>query len=287
MQILTIAFGPYHVEMFRKVCLPSLSQIGNKHILYENKAIWNICTDIEAFAYLKREIDVQLPEIEVRFKDATDLRNYVDATQSAIIWQIEECLRTKTKLLVAPPDNIFGSHSLPALFLASREPDTVVVVPHVRVLPEILEGHYLLPNAELLNLSWKHLHQSWSDAQVGHVRQNSFIGGVRWEYVNEKVISVNHRLPSPFLMSFTTEDLQYFKSQVSFGSFDHIWPDNILIPRGRLRYITSSDQAFIAEVTEKDKNVPPIQAGANPDLFWRANGQDHFNKQILATFRLG
>lgn len=285
MQILTTVWGRKHVDLFKKTTLESLSWSDNKQALTENRAVWNICTDLEFTDELRADASELLPGVEVKFKSTEDLRNYTDTNQSAVIGQIEECLKLNEKLLVAPPDNIFANGSIKGLLLAGREPGTVVIAPHVRVLPEFVSTYTSPQPEDMVRDSFKHLHQSWSDAEIGHVRQNSFVGGVKWQRLSESLIQVWHYLPSPFLMQFTSEDLQYFKTQISFGSFDHVWPNDILIPRGRMRYVTSSDQVFIAEVTDKDKNVPPIWDG-NVDDFWRKNQQYHFNKQIVSTFRM-
>lgn len=286
LQILTMCYGEKHIELFRRACLKTLSFPENRRAIYENKTRWNICTDEEHIEYLKREIDIYFPELEINFIKTEDLRRYTDPIQSAIIWQIEDCLRTKSRLLIAPPDTLFAEGSVKSLVFAGREPGSVVVVPHPRVLPEILSSKFdpFVSSPELVRLSMACLHQSWSDAECGHVRQNSYVGGVKWWRVNEKVISGQHYLPTPYLMDFTEADLQYFKTQISFGSFDHIWANDILLPAGRQRYIASSDSCFIAEITERDKNVPPIWDG-DKDSFWRSNFQFQIDKQTVFTFR--
>lgn len=286
MQILTVVYGEKHVELFRRACLKSLSFPNNRSALYEHKAIWNICTDDKYVEYLRREIDIRIPELVVNFKTTDTLRNYIDPIQSAVIWQIEECLKTNSKLLIAPPDTIFGNGTVSNLLKIGREKNTCVVVPHPRVLPSILEHAFnpYISNPELVRLAWQHLHQAWSDAEIGHPRQNSYVGGVVWQRLADNLYSVVHRLPTIYLAEFTEEDLSYFKSQVSFGAFDHVWPGDVLVKRERQRYVASSDSCFIVEITEKDKNVPPIWPG-DVDSFWRSHVHNGINKGIITTFR--
>lgn len=286
LQILTMCYGEKHIELFRRACLKTLSFPENRRALYRNDARWNVCTEEEHIEYLKREIDIYFPELDVNFIKTEDLRGYIDPIQSAIVWQIEDCLRTKTRLLLAPPDTLFAEGAVDGLLQSGREAGSVVVVPHPRVLPEILSATLdpYTTAPELVKLSVATLHQSWTDAEVGHVRQNSFVGGVKWWRVNEKTISGSHYLPTPYLMDFTVADLDYFKTQISFGSFDHVWSNDVLLQAGRQRYIASSDCCFIAEITERDKNVPPIWDG-DKDSFWRNNLQFQADKQVIFTFR--
>lgn len=285
MRILTVVYGEKHVELFRRACLKSLNFSENRKAIYANNTVWTICTDATYIDYLRKQVDIYFPELEVRFRSSEDLRDYIDPIQSAIISQIEECLELKVPLLFAPPDTIFSNGTIRGLAEFGKKQDTVVVSPHPRVLPSFLEESmdpYLSPE-EMVTRAWKHLHQSWEDAERGHVRQNSFVGGVTW-WREGKEIAVNHRLPTPYFINFTPEDLHYFKMQVSFGGFDHTWPSDILIPRNRYTYLTSSSQAFIVEITERSKNVPPIWPGSVDD-FWRKGRQEEHNKHITSYFR--
>lgn len=286
LEILSIVYGDSHVELFKKACLKTLAFPENRRAIFKHCKRWNICTEDKHIEDLKRNIDIYFPELELNFILTEDLRRYADPIQSAIINQIERCLKTDRRLLFCPPDNLFGDGTIRALTIAGREKGSVVVAPHPRVLPEILSlpmAPYVT-NPELVTMAMKTLHQSWTDAEVGHVRQNSFVGGVKWERVNRATIIGSHYLPTPFLMDFTEEDLKYFSTQISFGSFDHVWAGDILLNRGRQRYLGSSDAAFICEITERDKNVPPVWDG-DRDSFWRANLQFNADKQILFTFR--
>lgn len=281
LNLLSIVYGESHVELFRQACLKSLSQPLNKKTL--EGVTWTICTDKVFENYLALEIARSLPEVKLVFKSIETLRNYIDPIQSAIISSIESSIELGFSLILAPPDNIFSDGAIQALIKLGSEPGSVVLFPHVRVLPQLLKSSFRVTNPELVELAFDNLHQSWEDAEVGHVRQNSFVGGVKWQRINNNIL-VQHYLPTPFLMNFTTEDLQYFKTQISFGSFDHMWPNDILIRRGRVRFATSSDVMFIMEVTERGKNVPPIWKG-DVNSFWRDNLQFQTFKQIISTFR--
>lgn len=285
LQVITCVWGTKHLDMFRKGTLKTLSYKQNKKALYEAKAKFNLFTDQEHVDFLYKIVDAEFPELEVNVQPTTMLRRYNDPIQAAFIWQIEECLRYGHKLLIAPPDTLFGDESIPGILKVGREKGACVAVPHPRVNPSILnELDWTFKNEQMVSLAWKHLHRSWVNAEVGHPNRNSFIGGVHWSKISPKIISISHRLPTVYLADFTLEDLKYFQSAGSFGVFDHLWPGHILIPRGRQRTVGSSDVAFVVEVTEFDKNIPPMSDG-DPDDFWQKNPHNEINKQFISVFR--
>lgn len=287
LQILTTVWGEKHLEIFRRGTLRSLSFKRNKARLFQENAVWNVCTDAKDIPYLEKQFFIHFPELEVVFKPTEELRDYTDTVQSAMLWIMKKCLETGDKLLLAPPDTIFADGAVDGLLAAGREKGTCVAAAHPRVLPEILseELSYSIPATEMVNLAWKYLHKSWTDAEWGHPYYNGYVGGVQWSKVHDKVMSVIHRLPTVYLADFTDEDLKYFKSVISFGHFDHMWPGDILIPRGRQRYVASSDLAFMVEITEKNKNVPPIIPNAPLEGFWRSHAHNEINKGIVVTYR--
>lgn len=286
LQIFTAVWGEAHVEIFRRSCLKSLAFKKNKKDLLEAKPEWNIFTDPKFFEYLKSIIDQVIPEFPViNLVSTEELRDYTDPIQSAVIRIIKKCIVREEKLLMAPPDTIFGDGTIRGLLAAGREKFTCVVVPHPRVLPAIMDDLPACTNPQLVTKAWKYLHRAWSEAETGHKRQNSYIGGVKWSEIEPKLYEVTHRLPTIYLAEFTEEDLMYFKAQGSFGGWDHTWPGDVLIHRGRQRYVGSSDACFIVEITEADKNVPPIFRGGHPDDFWKNHAHNSANKQIVSIFR--
>lgn len=283
LQILSAVWGAQHVDLFERALLRSLS--WNEEALKGAK--WNIFTDEEHKTKIEYMVAGILPDVNLNIGDVKQLRRYIDITQSAVVWQVEECLKTGDKLLIAPPDTIFGRNSVENMLEVGKEKHSCVVVPHPRVLPEILEHitYCEKSNASLVQVAWKHLHRSWSEAKWDHPRNHSFVGGVLWRLTKDgSFIIGTHRLPTVYLADFTDEDLEYFKTTPSFGSFDHLWPGEILMKRGRQRYIASSDVAFICEITDGDKNVPPVWDGPKTE-FWRQHFHNEMNKQYIFTFR--
>lgn len=284
LQLLTCVWGKKHIELFKQTAFRSLTWDKNLKALSDARAVWNLFTDdVNAMMNI---IDNDLG-ITFNIQSTEKLRDYIDEVQSASIWQMEQALEKNDQVLLAPPDTIFGDGTVQGLLSAGQDEGSVVVVPHARVLPSILTKDLEIHDVEndmLVDLAWEHLHDSWVHAERGHANQSSFVGGVTWWRAGD-VIQGTHVLPSPYLLNFTNEDLQYFRSAISFGHFDHMFPGDILIPRGRQRYLTSSDSAFMVEITDPDKNVPPIIENQPKTGFWRDNLHNKSNAQVIFTFK--
>lgn len=290
LQILSTAWGKAHIELLKKTAIKSLSWDNNQEALTKAETIWNIYTDEDEVESLDKFSRKSIPGIKFNIQSRNSLRNYIDENQSATIWQMERSIESGDKVLLAPPDTIFGDGTIEGLLAAGRDEGSVVVTPHPRVLPTILstyKGPYWDLSCEnwgLVDLAWTHLHESWIHAEIGHPNQSSYMGGIWWERVNGLIMG-KHLLPSPYLIGFTKQDLEYFDRACSFGHFDWRWPGDILIPQGRQRYIGSSDLAFIVEITEAHKNVPPIYENQPKTGFHRDDPHNRANNQIVFTFR--
>jgi hypothetical protein len=93
------------------------------------------------------------------------------------------------------------------------------------------------------------------------------------------------------LANWIPEDYAFFINQPSFGSYDHTWPGERLIRQERQRYVGSSDAAFICEVTDFDKNIPPWTPEhlkvlqVHPDAFYRDNWHNAVDRLTVCIFR--
>lgn len=290
LQILSTFWGGYHIQMFKDVALKTLMWPKNRAALKGLEAKWNIYTHEADVKSLQEYCTNEFPEIKFNVISTTMLRDYIDPIQSATIKQIEHCVKTGNKLLLVPPDIIFSEGSIDALWKCGADDYSVVVSPHTRATPEVIDclNKQPLSNAELVTLSFANLHECWIRAEKGHPNQCTYMGGVEWERLNNEIIIGKHLLPSPYLIQFTQEDLDYFKRANSFGNFDWHWPGDILVPRGRQRYAASSDICYFVEITDANKNTPPIyenQPLAKEQLFHLNQAHNHVNKQIYFTFR--
>lgn len=291
LQILSTFWNEPHVKQFEDIALRGLLWEKNLAALRKLGAVWNIYTNEEFHSRVLAKIP---DNMKVVMGSTRDLMDYIDPFQSAFIKMIKKCLLTGDKLLLMPSDLMFGDGSIHNIWEMGNDPGQVVVVPHVRVLPSLLESVKLSPywqssceNWALVNLAFNHLHDSWVFAERGHHNQSSFHGGVEWIKLGENLYSVTHRLPAPFLIDFTSEDLQYFQSSHTLNSLDHQWPGDILIPRGRQVFVGSSDAAFLIEPTEAGKNIPNILPGQPADGrgFHRNGLHNKSNAQFRAIFR--
>lgn len=285
-QILSVFWGEPYCEWFLKGALRSLSFKQNREAILEHCSTWNIFCDENQVETVKEATKLNFSDLKINIRSTSHLRAFIDQHQSAMCMQIADCLKSNERLLFVPPDTVFSDGSINSLMKIGREPKTCVAVAHPRVLPDFLlnlKQAIGKPN-ELVNLAWKNLHQSWSDAEVGHPRQNSFIGGVKWERLGFDLYSITHHLPTVYFADFTEEDLMYFKTQTSFGCYDHTWPADILIRQHRQRYVGSSEAAFICEITHREKNIPPVKEG-NTDSFWREHAHNLQNRQTQVIFR--
>lgn len=283
-QIMSTYWGDTHQDWFKRGCFESLQWQKNRKAILENCSRWNINTEEKNFHEVMELMESRFPGLKVKMRPVEELRRYTDYLQTALVTQIEDCLKDGDRFLFAPPDTIFSDGAVSGLLKLGREPLSCVAVAHPRVIPTILDDLKPMSAPQLVTKAWEHLHQSWYDAESGSPRQNSFIGGVRWEALDASTFAVTHHLPTPYLCHFTGEDLRYFQTRVSFGSYDHEWPSDLLIKQCRQRLVGGSDGGFICEVTEKLKNIPPVKPGP-VDGFWREHPHNLQNRQTTIIFR--
>lgn len=294
LRIYTAVWGKKFIELFKKTALKSL------HWQQNLEALMNVNQPIIWSLYSNEE---DLTEVETIVQDAfgdfitIETNSFSEKIEGnhpkmgnlildCFVKEIEKCLQANAKLLLAPPDTIFGDGSLRGLFTVGAHKGICVAVPHPRVLDTILKSDDQLTNPQLVSLAWQHLHRTWSEAKSDREKNNAHVGGIYWKEVKKGLYTVQHRLPTNYLIHFNKDDLEFFKNQISFGVIDHLWPI-FLLKREQQRYIGSSDVAFIVEVTEEKQNVPPCYpVNINqPDGFWRQEFHNKIFRQMIAVFR--
>jgi len=285
LQIMSTFWGKKHTDLFIRGTLKSLAFDSNREAL--QGSTWNIFTDEDSFKEVGELAKSLMGHVKICLRPMSQIRDRTDYLHAALCWQIKRCLETGDKMLLAPPDTIWGDGSIEGILKVGIEPKTCVYIPHPRVLSDLLCRSYTT-NDTLVSASWDHLHRSWSEAETNHPMQNSWIGGVHWRKISKDLYAVQHRLPTPYLCDFTKDDLDFFETCPGFGMFDHVW-SGMLVQQGRARLIASSDAAFVVEVTDKDKNVPPIVTGSDQFGFWQETkaGHEHnkFFKQTICIMR--
>ena len=212
---------------------------------------------------------------------------------------MKQCIKEATPMLMATPDFIYGDGTIETMLQTSlscggpnstphqeqQKQGICVSLCHLRTLPETLLALAVYKthngdkrpqpgpsNQTLLHTALQHPHASWRLSESAEPNNACYYSGVFWRFLSRKesnipganLALVEHHMPSPFLVNFLPEDYAFFSlwkgvTPPAFGEWDHNWPTE-LIKAGRLRYIGSSDAATMVEITEKDKNVPPICA---------------------------
>lgn len=292
LRLFTCVWGDY-LDLFENALVRSLSWPLNKSAL--EGATWDLCTKKADFQ--KANDIAKSVGINVELHEVPDEMTGDHPMMGAIILQIfkpriQKCVETNSRMLLAPPDTIFGGDSIENILKIGEQKDTVVFVAHPRAHPTILEA--LNPsgstgNGGLVTACWQHLHVSWREAEyfpnVG--RLNSQVGGVLWRKLNEETMVVTHRLPTPYLINWTKEDLAYFNNAAVFGQIDHDWPAECVVNQERARYVGSSDAAFIVEITDANKNIPPLtqHSDIEPDKFWKNLSHNKHFRQMSVIFR--
>lgn len=301
-----MVYGDHYVDLFKKACFRSINWPLNVATLKDK--IWNVYTKKEHFPQFEQIFKDSMFKLQL-FEIGDAMRvagcGYVKTAQcdagvillNGLREQIAYSIQNKSKMLFAPPDTIFGDGTIPNLIRLGAGLKTCVSVAHPRVLPSILEEIDVLgatrgsiTNASLVTMLKEHAHASWKYAEVGHEKNNSFIGGIAWQSLSPSLTHVTHRLPTVYMADFNETDFDFFWGQVSFGGWDHRWPAENLIRQERQRYVGSSDACFIVEVTEWDKNVPPAVAQTplladQPDLYWNGHYHNGINRQTSVIFR--
>lgn len=277
---LSAVWGDKYINRFLKGCATSMGFNKNKEAM--KNVTWNIFTDEEAFDLIEAALHKIVPDTNIVLRDLSVIRGRIDYLHAALMWQIDQCLKEKARMLLIQSDSIFGNGTLDNIFQMGRQEKTCVVVPHPRVKPAII-FEPMETNAQLVTAAWKHLHRSWLDAEDGCERQNSYVSGVTWRKAGDNIYQIKHMLPTPYFCDFTEEDRNFFDRSPGFGDIDWVWPGH-LVQQGRMIYCTSSDACFIAEISDDDNHAPTLRDQPK-DGFFKNFPHNHVNKMITAFFR--
>lgn len=288
LKIFCPVWGNKHIELLDKALCTSLSWSKNKP--YIENADWLVTSD--SYESIKKIDSVIVkhfpkrsfqsfvyPEISKPGTDSGML--LIKSVQAAV----DICLKANSPMLMATPDFIYGNGTIETFFKIANESGSCATIANVRVLPSILKvlasgESYSGSNADLIKDAFQCLHASWKQSP-----NNLFRGGVKVMDLGHGRWAVQHFIPSPFFVNFIDDDKNYFKEwhegkPPGFGYWDHVWTTHLL-DNGRIRFIGSSDAACMIEVTDEDKNVPPLNAaGDPPNKFFR----NHFHNRILHQF---
>lgn len=290
LRIFTTVWGEKHLDWFKKYCLRSLSFEKNRLAIED--ATWCVLTtgeDRPKIEAMIQESGLKLRHLEFIIFGPDFFENPHASgafINQGLLLEISKNISMNTQMLLAPPDTIFGDGSVTSMREMARQRDSVIFVAHMRVLPDI-EVKDNMSNANLVSSAFKHSHATWTFAQDGLDQINSYVGGVSWKYLDQGLFAVTHRLPTPYLINWTPEDIVFFKNQLHWGVIDHAWPHACLIETERMRLVGSSDAAFMVEVTPADANIPPLAAyhDSEPDHFWKNLSHNKVNRMFSVILR--
>lgn len=296
-------WGDHYLDLFKRACFRSLNWPKNQAAI--KGSTWNILTRKEHFEEITKLFDPY--DYKVQLIDIGDSQRvagcgFVKTTQcdagvillNGLRNEIAYSLQNNSRMIMAPPDTLFGDGTIPNMLKVGKDPGSCVAIAHPRVLPSILDDvetigatRGAITNPQLVTMAFKHAHDSFKYAQLGHEKNNSYIGGISWDVLDVSTWSVSHKLPTAYLADFIPSDYDFYWSQVSFGGWDHRWPAENLIRQSRQRYVGSSDACFVVEITDHDKNVPPklVENAPKDGTYWNDHYHNGINKQFSVTFR--
>lgn len=302
----TLFWGEKHTEMFANVLIPSLCAPLNREALQKKNARLRVWCEEKNFSYVARivqELGINL-ELNAADQFLEDLpTKYLN--DSGIMMNKMFMISAKKShaagvpTLQVPVDSYFGGESIANIIQAGEQPGTVVFVIHLRVKPSIridLPTKGSVGNARLVSLAVtdKHAHKCFTEAEFGGERINTEVGGIFWKKRPSGIYAVQHFLPTPYLINWTKQDIDFFCRENPpghwppvYGESDHLWPGVCVYPQERARVLGSSDDAFIVELTDEGSNVPPLQHydRSFPDKFWRDSVHNKVNKMFCVTLR--
>lgn len=297
LMLFTPCWGEKHLNLLRTTLGRSLR--WNKNYEVVKNAHWVFVCDDEV-EQLKEIAPKILPEASFEIISRPGLRtlsSYGEALMSVFTHLVDRCIVDKSPMLVSTPDFLWADGALSNLAAVASLPGLCAAVPHIRVLPTILDEldanekfrPYPPPNgARLMYSAWRHPHPAWTMSNLNGDTSGIYKGGVGWQRVSPTIALVTHVMPSPFWCNFTSSDMVFFRlfPNNAWGAFDHNWPAHLL-QNDRLRLIGSSDAVCMAEVTDKDANVPPAIAldPANPAAFHLDGFNIRMQRQFVSVFR--
>lgn len=302
-------WGEKNLDLLENCLGRSLLRPLNKKAI--DKAHWIVITDTQesgdrATRFIRSHFDSSVEvRVEARLLLKGESNHYRFVLLESLRQISRECLASNTPMLMATCDFYFGEGTIAAFQKVGSDPGSCVSIPNMRVLPSFLKrvAGNALSNPELIEVALDHAHDSWKYSEKSMGREGmTFIGGISWERIDQRVTAVRHYLPSPFYVNFSDVDVEFFNDPAAtmmkycgssltggpphFGVWDHVWT-SLIISYERLRYIGSSDAALLLEVTDADLNVPdPNPEGkTNRDRFRGSGLHTAVQSQFIYSLR--
>lgn len=286
-RMLTLVWGQPYIDWFERACVQSLEKPQNLSALQEGVSVWDISTRPEDKSVVK-DIATRLNiPIEFHLDPMGTPDQHGEILQRELISAMKRCQPSDEALLLIPPDSIFGDGTIRTLCVLGQPRHVCIAVPHVRVKPSILNIPWRAnSNANLVAATWQNLHRTWIECDTSRKMTNTYAGGCCWTKISDGLYGVSHRLPTTYYARFNDTDLIWWDAQVKINVWDHAWPSKT-VAETRHRLVSSSDAAFIAEVTPDFSNIPPCTPcdPEEPDKYWGRAAHHMFNRNSISIFR--
>ena len=295
LRIFTPVFGEKNVNLLEKALATSLRWPKNLEAIKDAK--WTVFVHPSEFNRVIDIVTKVLPAEQIETIEAQESLSELTAKRGVLMCRafcqaIKKCLDDDSQMLISTADFVWSDGSIENMRKKAELENVCVSIPHPRVIPTILpELTKPMSSYDLFTLARGHFHKSWTSCEFGKVPSGSFKGGILWRDMGNGIVALQHRIPSPYLLNLIKDDLTFFSSDgdafvAAWGAVDHNWAEH-LIKTERWRMILHSDVAFMAEVTDPDSNVPPMELPSivDPDAFWHNDYNFKMNRQFVATFR--
>ncbi len=294
LHIFTPAWGQKHISLMSHALGRSFH--WKKNYAEVERAKWHLVStpeDAPAVLALAKEI---LPDATVDILVDPRLTQHSNpgfALALAVMKAMDACLADGSPMLMATPDFVYGNGTIRAMMDIADRPGVCAGMAHIRVKPSYLNAidNSISPvpsNAQLMHMAFAHAHDTWRDVQCGADPTMSYHCGVTWKWIGCGLAAVQHHMPSPFLVNFLPKDAELWqnKSDPGFGFWDHDWP-TFLLRDERMRWIGSSDAAFMAEVTDPLANLAKLlpRNPIDPDAFFKDAYHCKIQRQFVTIFR--
>ena len=267
----SIVWGNDFLHAFFSYTIPSLLQDGNIPTLaregYDLK--YTIYTQLDEYQEIAKGYDSCLSllneNVTVKIISLGDLEEgwwrgyYWHNGTSALIDQIKTCIDEDAAMFFAPPDSVFGNHSVTNVVKTVEGKDVCLAAPNARVRRDSIMASGVfdrlknmettIENDELVDLAFEHGHPALLES-FDNVDTNRTHRGLSIRKINESTYSIIHNLPTVYLANFVADDLEHFTR--SWASWDRRWP-RLLMRHNRLKVVGSSDLFFCVELTKNDR----------------------------------
>lgn len=270
-------WGAHHIYLFENALLKSLLWERNQQTILRYDTTWDVVT---------RPDTPKLLELLTRIGDgkATFMVHEKPDPYAPFLEHIKRCLEEDAVSLILTPDMIHSDGSFETALKVLGTDSGAVCYPHMRVVPDILPHIPTLDGeaASLVKLALKHPHPSWTFANEEAYASNTWLGGIGWQKISDKIYAVQHFLPCPFVARYNSRDLEFFEKAKMFRVIDHDWA-SMLMEDQRLKVLGSSDLAFAVEVTKLMDNC--VGRSEQKREYHKSIQHNLFNKQIRYCFR--